>query len=1590
MPLDPLKTTGIIKESFTRYLTSSFHIRDHKLRQLFYEEVENYGYMNGPILEATPPFKSECTLKNLAEEGLISGVAQQILMSCFPYLENKPLYTHQEKSIRKVINNRNILISSGTGSGKTECFLIPILNSLINEHKAGQLDHGVRALLLYPMNALANDQLRRLRDISAIMEKDFPDVQITFGRYVGDTRQTKKEAIENFRVTNPDKKLVKGELLSREEMQKTPPHILITNYAMLEYLMLRPDDSPLFDGEYANKWKFLVLDEAHIYNGAQGVEMGMLLRRLKDRICEGQPGKLRCIATSATLVKEEEDFDKVVEFANNLFGEVFDKQDIIKGERIDILSSEEVIDFPKELYLDLDRIIQETDEQKVDTDFFIQVLKERKIPETLITDAKTKSDKSAKKFLYEILLKDRRIFLLRNLLKESSQKLEDILLKEKLQDIDLESLISLINIAVWSKPHKDSLPLLPARYHLFVRAPEGVFVSFYPETEIFLERREVTDKGNAVFELATCRRCGQEYLVGNIVDGKLRHPFSEIDTKGKNKYFLITENTQIEDDEDEGVAVAEETSEIYKIWKLCTQCGTIEEEETPKCDCSKEPNSIRTIKEIKFETDTLNKCHSCGLRSINIVREFVFQQDAPTSVLATALFQNLGTKRQEQKKILVFSDSRQDAAFFAPYLELTYKRILWRRVIVEALKQNSSIKDYRLESLCEDALNIALSKNLFDQGMDDKQKEKEVWGWIIHEFCALDKRNCLEGTGLLSFSIIPPNEWMPINELLEPPWNLTIEEAKALYKMLLDTFRYNKAITFPKEGPTPQDEIFSRFNRNKEYRFRGEVSDNRNQIYSFLPNVSRNNSRLEFLKKLNKKITEEEIDNAECRKLLGKIWNDLHSNWKNSTLELINDSRHGILFQLNYKFWQVNLAQLDAHLFSCDKCGVILSNNVRGACPTFGCDGNVRPIDSHKKEVIERNHYRYLYENLSITNLTAEEHTAQLKQDEGTQVQNNFISGNINVLSCSTTFELGVDLGELETIFLRNVPPEPANYIQRAGRAGRRLDSVGFTLTFAQLRSHDLTYFKDPQKMVDGKIKPPVVQIKNEKIVRRHLHSIVLSRFFREHPDYFGVVDCFFRLEKIGDTGRQKLIEYLNSKPDFILESLHRTIPEEMQTQFGVERWNWTKDFIENDSSLEIAEVKLKDEYENLQGFIEEKKLAWNNATNQSERNKLNYVIGWAEDRLKTIRNRQLIDFLASSNVIPKYGFPVDVVELAINSHIPEAKKIQLDRDLRIAIAEFAPSSQVVAKGLIWESAGLRLLKNKAWPLYWYSECPNCGTFNLVDNAKIEEKLIDITCIGCKQKINRGNIHKFIKPSFGFVTNRETEPKRPEDSRPKREFSTRPYFFDYKKDPVENKFSIGNFSMVTNYSSSGELAVICKGKKGAGFYVCFDCGSSYKERKSGEHKRPNGEKCSGTIRGPLHLGHTFTTDVLSILFEKFDKTETAMDGSFWLSLLYAILEGTSQSLGIRRQDLDGCLYPFQNKIALVLFDSVPGGAGHVKRITEENNLEEILIATYNRLKSCQCGLETSCYSCLRNYQNQFCHDKLKRGLVVEFLGKNLF
>ncbi|MDD8020086.1 MAG: DEAD/DEAH box helicase [Acidobacteriota bacterium] len=1609
MSINPLQLTMDISDGYVRYLKSSFRLKDKRLRKSFYDQVKKFSYTNGPLIEATPPFKRGRSIGDLVEEGVLIKTIEDFIYDALPYLKDNPLYLHQEKAIRKILGKRNVVIASGTGSGKTESFIIPIYDHLLREYKERKLNLGVRALLIYPMNALANDQLRKLRSISRKIEEKSPGIPITFGRYVGDTKETRKEGEENFRFNNPGQEPVKGELLSREEMRQSPPNILITNYAMLEYLLLRPYDSFFFDGEYARNWKFLVLDEAHIYNGANGVEMAMLIRRLKDRVCEGKEGVLSCIATSATLMKEEEDFGRIAEFARNLFGEQFEweakdeNKDIIKGERTAFRIDRGKCRIPLEFYSKIEEIIKNNPAELPGIKELSDICEKYNFPGYVVNEAARIAENNAKKFLYEIVSRDANIEELIEMLESGAVHLEKCVKalsrSDNLSEKDISLIVNMINIAIWAKKDDESLPILPARYHLFVRAPEGAFVSFFPESKIYLERKEINEGGYPVFDLATCRRCGQEYLVGEIVDNKLKHSVEYGEGKKKNRYFLLYDSgISTDQNEDEEVAVPEEMADKGKIWNLCSKCGAIwEENQRPLCSCNeKEKNdgkaAFLTLIEIIPKDDSLNVCHACGLRSVNIVRKFIFQQDAPTAVLATALFQHIKKKSPEGKKVLVFSDSRQDAAFFAPYFESTHKRLLYRRLIAEVAKDIDSEDAYTLEKLYNDLLRLAKEVNVLLPGADER---KEIWGWILQEFCALDRRNCLEGIGLLTYLPILPKDWGPIDELFSPRWGLNREEAVCLYIILLNTLRFNKAITLPQGGPAHDDEVFERFHRNREYKFRLEGSNIKKGIYSWIPSENRTNSRLDFLKKLYLRINGQEDNSNKCKELLKMLWEDLGNRWIGRGIFSFSDpeKKEGILSQLDYRFWQAVAGYPTTRWFICDRCGMMSPLSLKGVCPTYNCRGKLSGLDPiNDKEEVENNHYRFLYRELLPESVVVHEHTAQLDTDYAASIQQQFIEGRINILSCSTTFELGVDLGELEAIFLRNVPPEPSNYIQRSGRAGRRLSSAGFTLTFSQLRSHDLTYFREPEKMVNGKIIPPIIEICNEKIIRRHLHSVVMSRFFRENQNYFGCLNAFFCLEGEKETGLEKVIQFIESKPNDLKISLKRTIPKNMHDRFEIENWGWVEALVGKDGSLGIADAKVKEEYKHLKDYWHEKgeelKKIIDEGGNKTRETKLTYDRSWAKDRMETIKNRNLIDFLATNTVIPKYGFPVDVVELTPFSDLKEAKCIRLERDLRMAIAEFAPGSQVIANGYIWESAGLEVVKDRNWPIFWYALCPQCHQFQ-IKSGTIEETIPVMSCRNCNENIDKRLIKRFVTPIFGFVTAKEQPPKIPGESRPKREYTTRPYFFDYKE-PLLKEIAVKKLKIQCQYSTAGELAVICKGKKGQGFYICFTCGAAFSSQPRDSHRTPMGMKCYSPAKGPIHLGHTFKTDVISLTLENYQNNYAInMNQDFWLSLLYAILEGSSQSLGIRRQDIDGTLYPLRGITSLVMFDTVPGGAGHVKRIIEDNNLYQVIESAWERVKKCTCGEETSCYGCLRGYQNQFCHEQLKRGIVERFLADNL-
>lgn len=1645
--LNPLETMQAIRETYLRYLKTIYPFQDQMLREAFAHELEKDGQIvKGPLLESVPPFVFGRSIAQLASEGIVHRKFRELCSDALPW--DRLLYLHQDQAITHIIQHqRNTIIATGTGSGKTESFLIPILHHLLNEEQARTLSQpGVRALLLYPMNALANDQLRRLRRVLISCPS------ITFGRYTGETEEEKRRAEERFYRQFPGEPLLPNELISRQQIRNAPPHILLTNYAMLEYLLLRPEDCELFDGDTGKHWRFLVLDEAHIYDGASGIELAMLLRRLKDRVVGSEQGKLRCIATSATLGKGQDDFPAATTFATNLFGEPFEwqhndiqRQDSIEATRSPFFSTDEIWgEGTAQLYRALQDAITSLPETVSDTQNVITQLTEAAsaiVPSEVIGTARTaaqtlwngsvdknRSIATVETFLYHILLGDGRLHRLQENLAVEPYFLDEIAQQVFPGQHDASNhLVSLVDLAVRARPTPESHSLLPARYHAFARALEGVFVCLNASSHadqrshLFLQRHEVCPEcGGWVIELATCVRCGAIYAVGEVPPGRLQNSPQHLpilrqltnyvhDRPAQPAYFLLgAKEGNIDEDEAvvNGDDIMEEDAHGYPC-RLCLHCGTLLPVHQQQCPCGGMTIPLREMLLKQGQEPT--GCLHCGARSTNpIIFRFLTGQDAPVSVLATALYQQLPPSQDQEvidlpgqgRKLLIFADSRQDAAFFAPYLEQTYNKVLHRRLIFNTLLSDQDGLDghLRLQDIVHRLLRQAEQAGFFHQSQSLDERKRIVTAWLQQELVTLDHRLSLEGVGLLQFRLARPMHWRPPAALRQSLWNLNDEEIWLLIALLLDTLRQQGVTTFP-ENVDPGDECFAP--RNRAYFIRKDQAQSKASILSWLPTRG-SNRRQNLLERLLARSAPDlspQQRKETAKEALSGLWTHLteaNSPWHDHLVSSIR-SVHGIVYRLSHKFWElVPLTEetTETRLYRCTRCRALTTYNLRCLCPTIGCDGSLEVFDktNHQEET---NHYRALYMNMLPIPLSAEEHTAQWTSDEAGQVQEKFIRSQINVLSCSTTFELGVDVGELQTVLMRNVPPTTANYVQRAGRAGRRTDSAAFTLTYAQSRSHDLTYYSNPRAIVAGKITPPRIFLENEKIVRRHMQAVLLAAFFRSAFDQrqrlFKSIGDFFRPEAGLASGTQLAISFAEVRPAVVQAALQRIVPEHMQKEVGVDDWSWLRTE-DNDGFLDLLERVEAEVTSDLDDYLR-MEIEAAQAKKYMDSQHFQRV-------MQTIRGRSLLGFMASRNLLPKYGFPTDVVELKTD-HLanPIASKVQLERDLRIALSEYAPGAEIVAAKHIWTSGGLYKQPGKDWPIYHYAICPICNRF-------ISQKEDIAPICACGANLRNEQSKTFLIPEFGFVAARNTD-RTPGESRPQRLYASRVFFAEYATpQPGQPTSQLHEFHTVgmlmkkhiqisSYYSRFGKLALVNTGIIGRGFRVCQQCGFAGVVPESGQtgnrrrqeritaHTHPRtGKPCNGFTQ-THHLGHEFLTDVVEIRFEGL--TARSANPALWRSLVYALLEGASLALNIRRDDLDGTLYYYTrgNPPAIILFDNVPGGAGHVRRIDEE--IPAVLRAAYQRVKNECCGPETSCYECLRNYRNQPYHHELQRGIVQDFL-----
>ncbi|MBT7618191.1 MAG: DUF1998 domain-containing protein [Calditrichaeota bacterium] len=589
---------------------------------------------------------------------------------------------------------------------------------------------------------------------------------------------------------------------------------------------------------------------------------------------------------------------------------------------------------------------------------------------------------------------------------------------------------------------------------------------------------------------------------------------------------------------------------------------------------------------------------------------------------------------------------------------------------------------------------------------------------------------------------------------------------------------------------------------------------------------------------------------------------------------------------------------------------------------------------------------------------------------QGRIYQDLFKSGWINGLSCSTTFEMGIDLGDLQAVAMSNVPPSIANYRQRSGRAGRRTSGTAFILTWASNRPHDQTYYENPAEIIGGNVAIPYIFLENPFIIRRHANAILLSQFLRyrksqgvKTKDLHETGD-FFDLVYQSDPHINFLADWITLQHPIIQDLLQEfldLLPGQEENFIDQSIQNFQADI----TKINLLQYQKITEYYIAQIEILGKK-SIDTTTTTRESNTLDKQKQYYRKLLDRLRSEPLINFLSSKGLLPSYSFPLHTVELMLPMDARKTEHLRLERDLSQAIREYAPGSEIVADKRIWRSEK---------PVFWrdtvheweYRICKHCHNLEMGDGPGIPIPALE-QCPICSET-DFGKRQKFVVPD-GFLADKRS-------GKPAKQYvNIEPSQMRSAILPLKNldETQVGDLLFLA-YEREGQLLYVNEGKFGKGFNFPLE-GFGLTVPKEGVKKN-------------FSLGHIQTTDTLHIRFsgsEQF-KVPPPHNDSFWFSLMYAIIHAASHALQIERKDIDGVLSPRKHddswEQTIVLYDNVPGGAGHVKAIRDR--FQEVLEDAIRVLNCPDCSPEISCHHCLRDYRNQYFHHLLVREHALDFL-----
>ncbi|MDV7426666.1 DEAD/DEAH box helicase [Acinetobacter baumannii] len=1673
-------------------------LREHLAEQMSQLPGGKFSFLAPPVFEHTFAWKqAQVTMSDLSGKLLAKSVVDALDAENngrYRFGKEFKPFEHQLKSWKNLLSDKkSVVVTSGTGSGKTECFMVPILNDLyeLSENINTPLE-GVHALFLYPLNALINSQEERL----SAWTQHFGG-KLRYCLYNGNTPESEssKRTLQKERPY---------QVLSRELMRKSPAPILVTNGTMLEYIMVRQIDAPIIEKSRAKKsLRWIVLDEAHSYVGSQAAELALQLRRVLE-VFGVEAKDVRFVATSATIADSNAE-QQLKTYLSQLAGIDESQIKVIGGQRavpqLKIESHQNKLSLKELAEIDGDLEVSAKRFQALESNQTARAIREIIVQQ---------GAENYKPF--------------------TSLEIKDKLNAEYAISVDQVEIISWIDLLTNTKAHEKEEAFLKVRAHFLQRIThglwscinpncdqkEGTALKKWPYGNVYATCEQKCKCESPVLELTFCKECNSPHLLGQLVDSTNGRQLKQVGEAKIDEFSLLTDEHEVDeaDLKDNSNQLLDYNSLLLTI-NGYGEMLSLDQKGFEKFPGEEDFNLFATS----------NECHNCGSvtqegylpvnRSI-LGAPFYVTKAVPTvlefcpDITIKELEENGVTNISPQslpsfgRRLITFTDSRQGTARMSVQMQQEAQRSRLRGAVVEMLKTlpEASSEEMTREELLDQIEKIKkdpkmkMFLTLLQQQLhrlDNSAESSISWKEMIEKLTALSDFNFsilnamkyyspevfgdqIEGSYKLismlllsEFSRRPRNRnstetlglvkvgYIGLEKVARVPlyWEskgLNLQDWKDFLKVVLDFYvrdyyyiHIDKSISNWMGRKIVTKRLFGPESKLIE-----------DKISKQWPLASkRKNNRLVKLLALGAQLDL----NAPIDIDIADEW--LTSVWKVLTQDTgILESDNGQFFVRPQKF----KFSLNEQVFICPITHRLMDTTFKGITPylptgipkskdAFICQKTRMPdlkaFNSNKDHHANIQYIRDLIANdetikelrsLNLWNDLCDriieggmyyrvaEHSAQQASERLQDYEKRFKSGEVNVMNCSTTMEMGVDIGGISAVVMNNVPPHPANYLQRAGRAGRSKESRALSYTICKSNPHDQQVFNNPKWAFETSIPAPYVALNSKRLIQRHVNSMYLS---------------FFLKNEIGDTDAEKT--KLNLKW-FYLENGAEDISvcNRFITWIKANIYTYSHALDKLIKGTDLSFDSIECILGNTIQKITEMRNHWVKEYKRLETQLSEAEKGSAYAYRLTIEMRRLCDEyllreLAAKCFLPGYGFPTDIASFETTNIIDyirqkkdrDAEKqrksrednVSLLRDmpsrnLAVAIREYAPGSEIVLDGRVFKSKGISLAwhnihssdtkEAQKFDLAW--RCVHCGQNGFNTDSAVDANNLYCDNPSCGEKIRLSEQRRVLQPT-GFVHDFYEEPSN--------DVTTQTFI------PVQTPWIAGKGTRLSLPNSalgfmvadtSGHVFNYSSGLYGHGYAVCLECGraESQKEKdkfpvylspeqkhyplKPSKHDRENGQRkfCEGSERliKDLHLGSYMTTDIFELVLHHPERNEYIADkkenDSIALTLAVAFRKALSKELGISTNELGYGKRPIlldchQQITAIQVYDVISGGAGFAS--SAPRHIESLLSNMIDELE-CPKDCESVCAHCLLDSQSRHHYSLLNRHAAKAWLGSN--